>query len=154
MPLILTMVVLAAAVVVSGPLSRWWNRRAGFALALLYLVATVVFWPVVPEVLAGGTPTWSIPWLTGLGPAGLEVAVSLRADGLGVVFSRDIPGIVRLRMRAAAEAIAVCEVATPSSGSGSSTAPCSPRRRSAPSRLSHERNAGPRRLCPEERRCR
>jgi multicomponent Na+:H+ antiporter subunit A len=82
MPLILTLLVLAAAVVVSGPLSRLWDRRAGFALALLYLAATAVFWPVVPAVLAGATSTWSVPWL----PA-VDVALSLRADGLGVVFT-------------------------------------------------------------------
>lgn len=82
MALILTLAVLVVAVIASGPLSRWWDRRAAFALAGLYLIATAVFAPVIPAVLRGETPSWSIGWIPELG-----VEFTLRADGLGVIFT-------------------------------------------------------------------
>lgn len=78
----LSMVLLLLGVVATPLLCRILRRNAGFILAALYVLAAVVLMPAAREVMAGGHPTWSMPWLPSLG-----VSVSLRADGLGIVFT-------------------------------------------------------------------
>lgn len=82
MALIWTLLLLAAAVVVTPVLTRLLGRNTGWPLAALYLGAWVVLLPAIRAVLAGDTPTWSVPWVPELG-----VALAFRADGLGVVFA-------------------------------------------------------------------
>lgn len=82
MSLVWTLVLAAAAVLASFPLTRWLGRAAGWPLALLYLAAAAAFWPAMVDVLAGGTPEWSTPWVPDLG-----VDLALRADGIGVLFT-------------------------------------------------------------------
>lgn len=82
MSMVWTLGVLALAVVLTPLLNRFLGRAAGWPLAALYLAATATLWPAIAEVLAGGTPTFAVPWVEALG-----VAFALRLDGLGVVFS-------------------------------------------------------------------
>lgn len=76
------LVVLTAAAALTPVLCRLLGRHAGFALALGYLAAAATLLPAAREVLAGGHPAWSRPWVPGL-----DIDISLRADGLGIVFA-------------------------------------------------------------------
>ncbi|MBK8434977.1 MAG: DUF4040 family protein [Austwickia sp.] len=82
MTMVMALVVLAAAVALAPVCTAWLGRAAGWPLAALYLVAAGALTPAVSAVLAGEHPTWSAPWVPGLG-----VELALRADGLGIVFS-------------------------------------------------------------------
>ena len=94
MSMVITLLILAAAVALTPVLDRALGRNANYVLAVLYLAATVAFMPAVRAVLAGAgdgpaapragpDPTvWSIPWAPQWG-----VDLALRADGLGVVFT-------------------------------------------------------------------
>ncbi len=82
MSMVWTLAVCALAVLASFPLTRVLGRHAGWPLAALYLVAAAVFWPVASSVMAGEVVVWSVPWVPDLG-----LALSLRADGIGVVFT-------------------------------------------------------------------
>ena len=82
MSMVWTLAVCALAVLASFPLTRTLGRHAGWPLAAIYLAAAAVFWPVASRVMAGETVAWSTPWVPDLG-----LELSLRADGIGVVFT-------------------------------------------------------------------
>ncbi|MFK5634480.1 DUF4040 family protein [Ornithinimicrobium sp. LYQ103] len=82
MTLVLTLAVCALSVLASFPLTRLLGRHAGWGLAALYLAGAAAFWPAARSVMAGEVVTWSRPWVPDLG-----VELSLRADGIGVVFT-------------------------------------------------------------------
>ncbi|WP_168582905.1 DUF4040 family protein [Gephyromycinifex aptenodytis] len=77
-----TVLLLVAGVIATPVLTATLRRNTGWVLAAVYLAAAVVFLPAATEVLNGGIARWSMPWVPSLG-----VALSLRADGLGVVFT-------------------------------------------------------------------
>ena len=76
-----TLAVLLVAVLASLPLTRRLGGAAGWPMAAAYLIATATFLPVAREVLAGGTPTSVTRWVPSF-----DVALRLRADGIGLVF--------------------------------------------------------------------
>lgn len=80
MPTSLALLLLAVAA--TPLLCRVLRRDAGFVLAAVYVAAAAVLLPTAREVMAGGHPAWSWAWVPTLG-----VSVSLRADGLGIVFA-------------------------------------------------------------------
>ena len=80
--MIAALVVLLCAVLLSVPLTGWLGRAAGWPLAAIYLLSAAALWPTVREVLDGGAPSWSRPWISTF-----EVDLALRADGLSVVFA-------------------------------------------------------------------
>ncbi len=82
MTLVWTLGVCLLAVVASFPLTRVLGRHAGWPLAVVYLAGVAAFWPAATRVLDGEVVTWSRPWVPELG-----LEVSLRADGLGLVFT-------------------------------------------------------------------
>src|SRR5690606_32217728 len=82
MSILLTLLILVAAVTITTPLARALERNTGYPLALVYLGATAAFWPAAAAVMAGDTPAWSVPWVPEL-----DVDLAFRADGIGVVFT-------------------------------------------------------------------
>jgi len=82
MTLVWTFLILLAALLVTGPLTRVLGRETGWLLAGVYLVAMAVFVPTAREVLAGGVVEVSVPWVPQYG-----VELAFRVDGLGVVFT-------------------------------------------------------------------
>lgn len=82
MSLLWTLVISAVTVLATFPLTRFLGRHAGWPIAALYLAAAAAYWPAATQVMAGETPTWSIPWVPTLG-----LELSLRADGLGTIFT-------------------------------------------------------------------
>ncbi|WP_122263577.1 DUF4040 family protein [Ornithinimicrobium cerasi] len=81
MTLVWTLVVCVLAVLASFPLTRVLGRNAGWPLAVIYLAAVGAFWPAATAVMGGEVVTWSRPWVAELG-----LDLSLRADGIGLVF--------------------------------------------------------------------
>lgn len=81
MTLLWTLLVSTLAVVASFPLTRILGRHAGWPMAALYLAALAAFWPAATAVMRGEVVTWARPWVADLG-----LHLSLRADGLGLVF--------------------------------------------------------------------
>lgn len=77
-----TLLLVAVALAVSPVLVVAAGRRAGWLLAVVFLAAAALFTPTALAVWSGEVPTWSMPWIPELG-----VDLSLRADGLGVVFT-------------------------------------------------------------------
>ncbi|GAB48757.1 DUF4040 family protein [Mobilicoccus pelagius] len=77
-----SLALLLFAVAATPLLCRVLHRNAGFVLAAIYVAAAAVLVPTAREVLAGGRPAWSVPWVPSLG-----ASMSLRADGLGIVFA-------------------------------------------------------------------
>ncbi|GAB78724.1 multicomponent Na+:H+ antiporter subunit A [Austwickia chelonae] len=82
MPLVWTLLTLAVAVLIAPAACARLGRAAGWPLAGLYLIATATLWPAVTAVMKGTNPTWRASWVPALG-----VEISLRADGLGIVFA-------------------------------------------------------------------
>ena len=82
MTLVWTLALCALAVLASFPLTSWLGRHAGWPLVAIYLAAAGAYWPAARTVLGGGTVEWSTPWVPQLG-----LELSLRADGLGTVFT-------------------------------------------------------------------
>ncbi|OLT44819.1 cation:proton antiporter [Serinicoccus sp. CNJ-927] len=82
MSLLWTLVISAVTVVATFPLTRLLGRHAGWPIAALYLAAAGAYWPAATEVMHHGTVAWSMPWVPTLG-----LELSLRADGLGTVFT-------------------------------------------------------------------
>ena len=80
--MVVTLLVLAVTLGLSPVLVLVTGRRAGWVLAACYLAAAVTFTPTAREAWAGSTPAWSTPWIPDLG-----IHLSLRADGLGVLFT-------------------------------------------------------------------
>jgi multicomponent Na+:H+ antiporter subunit A len=80
--MILTIIALAALVILTPLLTRVAGRDSGWPLAVAYLGVAALFTPTAAEVLAGKTPEVSCPWIPTLG-----VDLALRADGIGVVFT-------------------------------------------------------------------
>ena len=86
MPVLLTLVCLSVGVAIAWPLSRAMGRRAGWILAMLYLLATAFFTPAALPVLTGTTDInatdFSVPWVPGL-----DVNFAFHTDGIGVLFT-------------------------------------------------------------------
>lgn len=82
MDLIWIIVLLGATVAVTPLLTRALGRRAGWPLAVLYLLAAGLLIPGAREVLAGSDVTWSTPWIDAVG-----VDFALKLDGIGLVFA-------------------------------------------------------------------
>jgi multicomponent Na+:H+ antiporter subunit A len=80
--MILTIIALAALVVLTPFLTRVAGRASGWPLAAAYLAVAALFTPTAAEVMAGNTPEVSYPWIPSFG-----VDLALRADGIGVVFT-------------------------------------------------------------------
>ena len=80
--MILTIIALAALVVLTPFLTRLMGRATGWPLAAAYLGVAALFTPTAAEVMAGTTPEVSLPWAPSLG-----VDMALRADGIGVIFT-------------------------------------------------------------------
>lgn len=82
MSLLLTLALVGVALLASTPLTRALGRNAGWPLAALYLAAAAAFTPAAAQVAAGAHPRWSMSWIPSIG-----AELSLRADGIGVVFT-------------------------------------------------------------------
>ena len=80
--MILTVLALAALVVLTPVITRSLGRASGWVLAAAYLGIAGLFTPTAAKVMAGGTPEQSYEWI----PA-LNVDLALRADGIGVIFT-------------------------------------------------------------------
>lgn len=80
--MILTIIALAALVILTPFLTRLMGRATGWPLAAAYLGVAALFTPTAAEVMAGTTPEVSLPWAPSLG-----VDMALRADGIGVIFT-------------------------------------------------------------------
>ncbi|TGD11994.1 DUF4040 family protein [Brevibacterium sp. S111] len=80
--MILTLIALAALVVITPGITRFAGRASGWPLAVAYLGVAALFTPTAAEVMAGNTPEAAYPWIPRFG-----VDLALRADGLGVVFT-------------------------------------------------------------------
>ncbi|MGC2939774.1 MULTISPECIES: DUF4040 family protein [unclassified Brevibacterium] len=80
--MILTLIALAALVVLTPVLTRLTGRESGWPLAIAYLGVAALFTPTAAEVMAGRNPEVSYPWIPSFG-----VDLALRADGIGVVFT-------------------------------------------------------------------
>ncbi|QGU06261.1 Na(+)/H(+) antiporter subunit A [Corynebacterium occultum] len=76
-----------AAVLLSPPLVRLLDRKAGWPLAALFLAAAAVLSMELPDVLAGRAQTWSFVWVRDFLAAGVDVDFALKADALGVFFA-------------------------------------------------------------------
>ena len=87
MPLVLTLGVLAALVVLVPVVTSLLGRASGWLLAAGYVLATLTFLPAVTAAIDGAPLEWSIPWAPGLGLPGAGVELAFRADGIGVVFT-------------------------------------------------------------------
>ncbi|WP_423057359.1 DUF4040 family protein [Brevibacterium linens] len=80
--MILTLIALAALVVLTPVLTRFAGRESGWPLAIAYLGVAALFTPTAAEVMTGQNPEVSYPWIPSFG-----VDLALRADGIGVVFT-------------------------------------------------------------------
>ncbi|WP_166825104.1 DUF4040 family protein [Brevibacterium limosum] len=80
--MILTLIALAALVVLTPVLTRFAGRESGWPLAIAYLGVAALFTPTAAEVMAGRNPEVTYPWIPRFG-----VDLALRADGIGVVFT-------------------------------------------------------------------
>lgn len=80
--MILTIIALAALVVLTPFITRVSGRASGWPLAAAYLGVAALFTPTAAEVMAGNSPEVSYPWIPTFG-----VDLALRADGIGVVFT-------------------------------------------------------------------
>ena len=80
--MILTLIALAALVVLAPLITPVLGRASGWPLAAAYLGVAALFTPTAAEVMAGNTPEASYPWIPRFG-----IDLALRADGLGVVFT-------------------------------------------------------------------
>lgn len=80
--MILTIIALAALVVLTPLLTRLMGRATGWPLAAAYLAVAALFTPTAAEVMAGSTPEETVSWVPSLG-----VDIALRADGIGVIFT-------------------------------------------------------------------
>jgi len=81
MTLMWLLAVLAAVPVLVVPLTRALGRRAGWPLAVGFLVLAAAILPSARKVLDGDEVTQTVAWL----PA-LDINLALRLDGLGLVF--------------------------------------------------------------------
>ena len=80
--MILTVVALAALIIVTPIITRWLRRTSGWLLAVAYLAIAALFTPTAAEVMSGSTPEVSFQWIPAFG-----VDLALRADGIGVIFT-------------------------------------------------------------------
>ncbi|MDN6157416.1 DUF4040 family protein [Brevibacterium sp.] len=80
--MILTVLALAALIIVTPFITRWLGRASGWLLAAAYIGVAALFTPTAAEVMAGGTPESTYQWIPSLG-----VDLALRADGIGVIFT-------------------------------------------------------------------
>ncbi|MGO2600150.1 MAG: proton-conducting transporter transmembrane domain-containing protein, partial [Brevibacterium aurantiacum] len=80
--MILTVVALAALIIVTPFITRVLGRASGWLLAAAYLGIAGLFTPTAAEVMAGSTPEVSYQWIPTFG-----VDLALRADGIGVIFT-------------------------------------------------------------------
>ncbi len=80
--MILTIIALAALVVLTPFLTRLMGRATGWPLAAAYFGVAALFTPTAAEVMTGTTPEVTLPWAPSLG-----VDMALRADGIGVIFT-------------------------------------------------------------------
>lgn len=76
-----------AAVILSPPLVRLLDRKAGWPLAALFLMAAAVLGTRLPEILSGAADTWSVTWVRDFLAPGVDVEFALRADSLGAFFA-------------------------------------------------------------------
>ncbi|MDP2333570.1 MAG: proton-conducting transporter membrane subunit, partial [Reyranella sp.] len=84
----LALATLFASVPVVLLVARIGRREAAWATALAMAAVLAVLSPLMPEVLAGRTFVFRQPWLTEWG-----IDLSLRLDGLGLLFAMLILGI-------------------------------------------------------------
>ncbi|GAA4506401.1 DUF4040 family protein [Brevibacterium yomogidense] len=82
MPIVLTIGVLTALVILTPVVTSLLGHRSGWVLAGGYLLATVSFLPAVTAAVAGSPLEWTMSWIPGL-----DVELAFRADGIGVVFT-------------------------------------------------------------------
>ncbi|SMX90847.1 DUF4040 family protein [Brevibacterium antiquum] len=80
--MILTVVALAALIILTPLITRWLGKSSGWLLAAAYLGVAGLFTPTAAEVMAGATPEVTYQWIPTLG-----VDLALRADGIGVIFT-------------------------------------------------------------------
>ncbi|MBC3186580.1 DUF4040 family protein [Corynebacterium sp. zg-331] len=87
MTLAIVIALAVGAVLLSPPLVRVSDRRAGWPLAALFLGAALALGRHLPEILDGRPLTWQVTWVRGLLAPGVDVTLSLRVDALGAFFA-------------------------------------------------------------------
>ena len=85
LPLVIGLV--AATVVLSPPLVRVMDKKAGYPLAALLFAAAAVLGSKFTDVSRGTDLTWSRQWARDVMGSGTSIEFALRADGLGIFFA-------------------------------------------------------------------
>ena len=85
LPLVIGLV--AATVVLSPPLVRVMDKKAGYPLAALLFAAAAVLGSKFTDVADGTDLEWSVEWARDVMGTGTSVDFALRADGLGIFFA-------------------------------------------------------------------
>lgn len=83
MNIFIALVLTAASVVLAPLFVRFWDRKAGWPLAAIFVAAIVYLARDLDSILDGHAQTWSTEWVAGLG----NVEFALRADALSIFFA-------------------------------------------------------------------
>ncbi|WPF66300.1 MULTISPECIES: DUF4040 family protein [unclassified Corynebacterium] len=87
MTLAIVIALAVGAVLLSPPLVRVADRRAGWPLAGLFVAAAIILGRHLPAILDGEPLTWRVTWVRDFLAPGADVTLALRADALSAFFA-------------------------------------------------------------------